>query len=132
MTVHAMTTSHPHPVEVDPVLLSAAVRATSVCAQSCTACADACLAEDMVAELRRCIRTDLDCADICAAATRILSRQSEWNAEIVRAVLEACIRVCETCADECAEHAEMHEHCKVCAEACRHCADACRELLATL
>ncbi|MDD9205082.1 four-helix bundle copper-binding protein, partial [Georgenia sp. 10Sc9-8] len=29
-------------------------------------------------------------------------------------------------------HAEMHEHCKVCAEACRACEQACNELLATI
>jgi hypothetical protein len=30
----------------------------------CTACADARLSEEMVAELTRCIGTDLDCFDI--------------------------------------------------------------------
>ena len=38
-----------------------------ILAQVCTACADACLGEDDVGELTRCIRLDLDCADLCAA-----------------------------------------------------------------
>src|SRR5690554_5492529 len=45
------------------------------CAQACTACADACLSEDMVAELTKCIRTNLDCADLCET-TGIVSRHT--------------------------------------------------------
>lgn len=47
------------------------------CVQSCTACANACLGEDYVAVLRRCISTNLGCADVvCASTGRILSRQA--------------------------------------------------------
>ena len=42
-------------------------------AQACTACADACLSEDMVAELTKCIRTCTDCADLCDTTGRVLS-----------------------------------------------------------
>lgn len=42
--------------------------ACAECATACTMCADACLAEPGVAELTRCIRLDLDCADLCAEA----------------------------------------------------------------
>ncbi len=50
---------------VDQEKLRACIEACFECAQACTACADACLSEDRVAELTKCIRTDLDCADIC-------------------------------------------------------------------
>ncbi|NKX52271.1 four-helix bundle copper-binding protein, partial [Arthrobacter deserti] len=33
---------------------------------------------------------------------------------------------------ECGEHADMHEHCRVCAEACRRCEQACSDLLGAL
>ncbi|MFI8993176.1 four-helix bundle copper-binding protein [Streptomyces sp. NPDC053542] len=102
------------------------------CAQACTVCADACLAEEQPAELRRCIRTDLDCADVCAATARVLSRYTGEDAGMVRDVLETCATVCLACGAECERHAKTHEHCAVCAEACRSCADACRALLATL
>ena len=36
------------------------------------------------------------------------------------------------CVDECAARADMHEHCKVCAEACRACERACTDLLDAL
>ncbi|MEU7921763.1 four-helix bundle copper-binding protein [Micromonospora zamorensis] len=31
-----------------------------------------------------------------------------------------------------ARHADMHEHCRICADACRACERACRDLLATM
>ena len=37
-------------------------------------CADDCLSEDDHADLVRCIRLDLDCADVCDATGRILTR----------------------------------------------------------
>lgn len=40
--------------------------------------------------------------------------------------------VCSTCGDECDQHADMHEHCRVCAEACRRCEDACNQVLAAI
>jgi hypothetical protein len=54
-----------------------------------------------VAELTKCIRTNLDCADICASAGKILSRHTGYDANVTRAVLEACRVTCKACADEC-------------------------------
>jgi hypothetical protein len=83
----------------------------------------------MVAELRKCIRTNLDCADVCAATGRVLSRHTAYDADLTRAVLQACAQACRSCGDECSSHAEMHEHCRICAEACRRCERACERLL---
>ena len=99
------------------------------CHQRCGACADACLSEEMVADLRRCIRLDLDCAAICAMTAEVLSRQTEPDPALLEAVLRVCATACEQCASECEGHAEMHDHCRICAEACRACAQACHELL---
>ena len=111
---------------------TACIEACFECAQACTACADACLSEEMVAQLTTCIRTNLDCADVCGTTGRVLSRHTGYDANLTRAVLEACAAACKSCGDECAGHAEMHEHCRVCAEACRRCETACRELIASL
>jgi Domain of Unknown Function (DUF326) len=115
----------------DAAALAICIDACFECAQTCTACADACLAEDMMAELTKCIRTNLDCADVCGTTGAVLSRHTGYDANITRAVLEACRVACGACATECERHAEMHEHCKVCAEACRRCETACNELLAS-
>ena len=117
---------------IDKDKLAECIAACLACTQICTACADACLSEDMVADLTKCIRTNLDCADICSATGNTLSRRTGYDANLTRAFLEACAAACKACGDECAQHAEMHEHCKICAEACRRCEDACRALIADL
>jgi len=129
-TTTAMITTHPNPTDdLNVDKLAKAIDACLACAQTCTACADACLGEEMVADLRNCIRTNLDCADICAVTATVLSRRTGSNLATVKAQLEACRIACATCAEECENHAEMHEHCRVCAEACRHCEQACADLL---
>jgi hypothetical protein len=73
---------------VDKEKMRACIEACVECAQACTTCADACLSEDMVAELTKCIRTNLDCADVCDATGRVLSRHTGYDANLTRAVLE--------------------------------------------
>nr|MBA2579947.1 four-helix bundle copper-binding protein [Thermoleophilaceae bacterium] len=88
--------------------------------------------EELVSEMTKCVRLDSDCADICTATSRVLSRQHEYDAKVTRSLLEACRQACKSCGHECELHAEMHEHCRLCAEACRRCEQACDELLATM
>ncbi len=114
---------------VDRDKLQACIEACVDCAQACTACADACLSEDSVADLTKCIRTNLDCADVCDTTGRVLSRHTGYDADLTRAVLGTCAAACKACGDECGQHAEMHEHCRVCAETCRRCEQACRDLI---
>jgi len=132
MQTTAMMETYPASISLDRHMLARVVDVAVECAQACTACADACLSEEMVADLRKCIRTNLDCADICATTARVLSRHTGYDANITRAQLEACIAACRSCGDECEQHAEMHDHCRICAEACRACEAACQELLATI
>ncbi len=67
-----MLENHPWPGHVDRAALAECIEACVECAQSCSACADACLSEESVADLRKCIRLDLDCADVCDATNNIL------------------------------------------------------------
>ena len=96
-----------------------------------TACADACLAEEMVTELVHCIRTDLDCAEIWRQPA-VLSRHTGSDASVTEALLEACRVACRACGNDCESHATMHEHCRICAEACRRCEMACAALLSDM
>src|SRR5215470_5562797 len=59
--------TYPGAVIADAGVLAAAIDALSDCAQACTADADADLGEQNLAEMVRCIRLCLDCADICTA-----------------------------------------------------------------
>ena len=132
MRTAEMLGSHPEQTTVDADLLARAIDALAACALACTTCADACLAEGMVSELRRCIRTDLDCADVGTTTLRLLSRRTETDLTLVRAQLQACVIACRTCGEECETHADMHEHCRVCAEACGACEQVCTDLLAAM
>ena len=131
-TTMPMLETYPQSINLDRQKLAATIDALIACGQACTACADACLSEEMVADLTKCIRTNLDCADICATTARVLSRHTGYDANISRTLLEACIMACKSCGDECARHAEHHDHCRICADACRHCEQACRDLLASM
>jgi uncharacterized membrane protein len=124
--------TYPRTFNVDAGVLAATIDALSDCAQACTACADDDLSEQDVAELVKCIRLCLDCADVCTATVRVISRQTEYDANVTRSLLEACAVTCKSSGDECERHAHRHEHCRVCAEACRRCEQACRELLAAM
>jgi hypothetical protein len=86
----------------------------------------------MVADLTKCVRTNLDCADICGTTARVLSRHTGYDANLTRSLLDACATAGKTCGDECEQHAKMHEHCRICADACRTCEQACRDLLAAI
>ncbi|WP_181310146.1 four-helix bundle copper-binding protein [Nocardioides campestrisoli] len=132
MTHTEMMDTHPQDLTLDRDKLAACIAACFECSQTCTACADACLSEEMVAELTTCIRKNLDCADVCLATGQVLTRLTGADVAVLRALLEACATACRVCGDECASHAEMHEHCRVCAEACALCERACRELLDSL
>lgn len=125
----AMIDSYPKAINTDRKLLAECIDACLECAQACTACADACLSEGMVADLVKCIRTNLDCGDVCDTTSRVLSRHTGYDANVTRAVLQACVQTCQACGDECERHAGMHEHCRICAEACRRCQKACQAVL---
>ena len=121
--------TYPGTVNVDADVLAATIDALSDCAQACTADADADLREQNLAEMIKCIRLCLDCADICTATAAVTSRQTAYDANVTRPLLEACVVSCKICGDECERHAMHHAHCRVCEQACRRCEQACRQFL---
>lgn len=92
------------------------------CAAECNHCTSACLEEQDVKMLAKCIKLEIDCAEICRLATSFLARGSEHAEHI----LKECAEICEACAKECEKHSHM-EHCKKCAEVCRKCAETCQQ-----
>lgn len=132
MHVKQMIDAYPRDFNVDPALLSRTIEMLDDCANTCTQCADACLSEEDLAGLAKCIRLNLDCAALCSATAGVLSRQTEYDANVTRPALEACIAVCHSCGDECERHAPHMEHCRICAEVCRDCEQACQEMLAAV
>jgi hypothetical protein len=129
MHVREMISTHPHVRGNTADALLKCIEECYACAQTCTSCADACLGEEGVAHLTQCIRRNLDCADICIATGAMASRRTGSNIDVLRAAITACAEACRVCGEECGKHAEMHEHCRICADACRACEEACRAAL---
>ncbi len=127
-----MLATYPSDLAVDAGVLAATIDALNSCAQACTADNEADLSEPSVAELVKCIRLCLDCADVCIATVSVVTRQTQYDANVTKPLLQACVAICKSCGDECEHHAHKHEHCRVCAEACRRCEQACRQLLAVM
>jgi Domain of Unknown Function (DUF326) len=121
--------SYPGTFTLDASLLASTIDALNDCAQACTADADDDLSEPDVGAMVKCIRLCLDCADICNTTAAVTSRRTDYDPEVAKPLLEACVAACNTCAAECELHATMHAHCGVCAEACRRCEQACQDLL---
>ncbi|MDX5345714.1 MAG: four-helix bundle copper-binding protein [Hymenobacteraceae bacterium] len=99
------------------------IQALHDCAAACDHCASACLKEDNVKMMARCIMLDMDCAAMCHVTAAALARGSEMR----RTFLQACMELCRACGEECAKH--EHDHCKECAEACRKCEQACQQAM---
>jgi len=101
------------------------IDACNKCITACTACETACLAEKTT-DMTHMIALDRDCADICALAVKLMSRESEFSKQ----ACALCAIICDACAKSCDMHAKKFEHCRLCAEACRSCAAECRKMAA--
>lgn len=100
------------------------IAACNRCAAESEHCISACLKEDDVKMMARCIELDMDCSLLCVVTAKLLARGSEEGFHIAR----HCAEVCRKCAAECRKHAM--KHCQDCADCCDDCADEC-EIIAT-
>lgn len=100
--------------------------------QAVTACAVGMLAEKEADELRTAVNRDLNCADVASTTRRVLTRGTDSDHALLAAQLQACVMACEHSHELCAQHAQRHEHCRLCSEATDRAAIACREVLRSL
>src|SRR5262245_27795464 len=131
-TTMEMLDTDPSAALLDKQVLARCIDTCLECVQACTTCADADLGEKMVADLVKCARLNLDCADMCGTTARVLSRQTGYDRDLTRSVVQAFAQACRVSGDECGRHAQMHEHCRVCAEVCHRCQHVCEEVLAVI
>jgi len=117
---------------IDRKKLDAALTSMQEASQAASVCADACLLEGQVKDMREAIRACLDCADIVDAAVRTLSRHAGWAESAAPAILSAAIAVLATADHETARHASMHMHARLTAETCRKARVACEALVESL
>ena len=101
-------------------------KACTDCLRECESCAHHC-AQLVAAGKKdhlRTLGTCADCAELCTAAGKIVSR----HGPLTGTICESCAKACAACAAECEKVAE-DEHMKRCAKACRDCEKACRDML---
>lgn len=102
-------------------------KACADCLKECETCHAHCMA--MLAagkkEHHASAMTLSDCADVCAAAAKIVAR----GGPLAHQICDTCAKACDTCAAEC-EKFPADAQMKECARACRDCAKACRDMTA--
>jgi hypothetical protein len=100
-------------------------KACADCMRACESCASHCvhLVADGKKDHLKTTGTCVDCAEFCAAAAKIVSRQGP----MALTICEACAKACDQCAGECEKFPD-DTHMKECAKACRDCAKECREM----
>ncbi len=96
------------------------------CMRECESCTRHCA--DLIVEGQKdhliTMGTCIDCADVCAAAAKIVARRGPMSA----AVCESCAKACDTCGAACEKFSD-DEQMKRSAQECRNCAKVCREML---
>lgn len=95
------------------------IKVLGECVNTCNHCFSACLKEDDVKMMAKCIRLDKECAEVCSFTILVFHKS-----KFIDKYLELCASVCEACAEECGKY--PNEHCKECAKACKECAEKCR------
>lgn len=111
--------------------LAAVLQALTDLDRNSTTCATAMMAHNS-ADMVSATRAALDCADIAAAAQRILSRPTATDARVIRAVLEAAATAADRCAEECGQHAGHHGHCRIHSQSAQRAAELCRAELTNI
>ena len=110
----AMSSSEMPMKGMDPAMMQECIEALSACAQACIMCADADAGEGMA----RCAGMCANCADVCDTMMRMMLRMSGMDAAVMSSMMQTTIMMCRACSAECMMHAEMSEHCRMCAMAC--------------
>ena len=121
--------AQPNPDPQMPYFLVCA-EACDDCARTCELCAAHCV--KMVSEGKKehvkTLKTCQDCAAICSAAGRVVTKSGPLS----DLICTACADACKRCGDACQEFAEGDPIMKQCADQCRACEKACREMLKTV
>ena len=110
---------------VDMAMMQECIEACSAVSMTATMCADADAGEDMAKRAAMCANM----ADVATSTMRMMMRPTGYDMGVMRAMMTACMTMGEACAAECRMHAEMAEHCRICAMACEAMVETCRKTM---
>jgi hypothetical protein len=63
---------------------------------------------------------------------RMMMRPAGYDMGVMSSMMTACMAMGEACAAECDMHADMSEHCRICASACRAMVAACSSMMSSM
>ena len=124
----AMSSSDMPMKGMDPAMMQECIEALTACTQACIMCADADAGEGM----GRCAGMCANCADVCDTMMRMMLRMSGMDAAVMSSMMQTTIMMCRACSAECMMHAEMSEHCRLCAMACDQAAMALEKMMGAM
>jgi hypothetical protein len=113
---------------MDMKLMQECIEACSAAEQAALMCADAGSGDNMGRMMSMCANT----ADMANTMMRMMMRPMGYDAASMMGMLEATMMMCRACADECMMHAEMSDHCRMCAEVCTNAVAACEALKSSM
>jgi hypothetical protein len=113
---------------MDMKLMQECIEACSAAEQAALMCADAGSGDNMGKMMSMCANT----ADMANTMMRMMMRPMGYDAASMMGMLEATMMMCRACADECMMHAEMSDHCRMCAEVCTNAVAACEALKSSM
>ena len=110
---------------MDMAMMQECLEACSAVSMCATMCADADMGEGMA----KCAATRSNMADVATAMMRMMMRPNGYDMGAMQAMMTACMTMGEACAAECRMHAEMDEHCRICAMACEAMVASMRKMM---
>ena len=111
---------------MDMAMMQECMEACQAASMAATMCADADGGEGM----GRCASMCTNTVDVATAMMRMMMRPAGYDRDVMTSMMTACVAMGEACAAECGQHADMSEHCRICASACRAMVNACSRAMA--
>ena len=124
----AMSSSDMPMKGMDPAMMQETMEALSACTQACIMCADADAGEGMA----KCAGLCANCADMCDTMLRMMLRMNGWDMQVMSSMMQTTIMMARACSAECMMHAEMSEHCRMCAMACDQAVMAMEKMMGSM
>lgn len=128
MMKDAMSSSEMPMQGIDPAMMQETMEALSACVQACIMCADADAAQGM----GRCAGVCANCADMCTTTMRMMLRMHGWDTQVMSSMMQTTIMMTRACSAECRTHADMAEHCRMCAMACDQAVVAMEKMMGSM
>lgn len=113
---------------MDAAMMQECMEALSACMQACLMCADADAGEGM----GRCAGMCANCADVCDTMMRMMLRMRGMDLQVMTSMMQTTVLMCRACSAECMQHADMSEHCRMCAMACDQCVAAMEKMMSSM